>query len=168
MNKTTDFNHGKAPAPPTLHWAIVLVLSLVTFGLFGCFWMFRQAWFARKLNPDNRAVLCFAIAFLLALFSILLRATVAITVARGGEATETGTTGLVLWMFQVLAVAGGFLQIRETLMGCYGIRLNAALTVLFNMFYIQHHLTLLGSASQASAAPGGVGSMPTRATSSGA
>lgn len=167
MNKTTDYNHGKAPVPPSLHWAIVLVLSLVTFGLFGFFWMFRQAWFARKLNPDNRAVLFFAIAFLLALFSTLLRTVVAITVARGGEATDLGTVGMVLWMFQVFAIISGFLQIRETLMAYYGVRLNAALTVVFNVFYIQHHLTQLANASQTSA-PGGVGSMPTRATSSGA
>ena len=56
---------GSAPAtlpadpvnlPPKLHWAIVLVLSIVTFGLFLVVWLFVQAAWVRKVRPKSKAL----------------------------------------------------------------------------------------------------------------
>lgn len=124
-------------------------LTIVTFGLFGFIWMLRQAWFARKVNPDNRAFLLFTIALVLFLFSILMQAVVALTVARGGEATDLGSTGMVIFMFQTFAVISGFLQIRETLAACYSARLNVVLTILLNVYYVQYHMSRIANLQRA-------------------
>ncbi len=149
MNNSISFTNRNVPAPPSLHWAIVLVLSIVTLGLFGFIWMLRQAWFARKLNPGNWAFRAFTLAFALFLFSALGQVVVAITVARGGEATDMGTTGWVIFMFQTLAMIAGYLEIRETLAACYSVRLNLILTVVFNVYYVQYHLSRIAKLNRA-------------------
>jgi len=43
------------PAPPRLHWAWVLVLSVVTFGIFWVVWMVVQARWVKKATGNPRA-----------------------------------------------------------------------------------------------------------------
>jgi len=45
--------------------------------------------------------------------------------------------------FQILMVITAYLQIRKTLTQHYGIKLNALLTVFFNLYYVQYHLSKL-------------------------
>src|SRR4051812_27925902 len=49
--------------PPSLHWALVLLFSWLTGGLFQVIWSFVQAGFAKKIDPLNRSLslLIFAI-----------------------------------------------------------------------------------------------------------
>lgn len=115
MNISTPVAGQIVPKPPTLHWVIVLVLSIVTFGSFACLWMFRQARFARKIDPSNKAPLQIAAGFALALFSILLNLANTITVARGGESTNFGVTGIVIYFFTLFMLISAYLEIRKTL-----------------------------------------------------
>src|SRR4051812_34448401 len=39
------------PIPPSMHWALVLLLSACTFGLFSWIWMFVQARSLKKVDP---------------------------------------------------------------------------------------------------------------------
>lgn len=41
-------------APPRMHWGIVLVLSIVTFGIFGMIWMVIQAIWVKKVTKDSK------------------------------------------------------------------------------------------------------------------
>ncbi len=43
------------PAPPRLHWMWVLVLSVVTLGIFWAFWMTVQAHWVKKVTGNARA-----------------------------------------------------------------------------------------------------------------
>jgi hypothetical protein len=43
------------PVPPRLHWAWVLVLSIVTFGIFWMVWLAVQAHWVRKATGNGRA-----------------------------------------------------------------------------------------------------------------
>lgn len=43
-------------SPPKLHWGVVLVLTLVTFGIFGAIWLFVLAVWARKVQPETKAL----------------------------------------------------------------------------------------------------------------
>lgn len=43
------------PAPPRLHWAWVLVLSIVTFGVFWALWMTVQGWWVKKATGNSKA-----------------------------------------------------------------------------------------------------------------
>ena len=145
MNTSLPVGGRNELEPPSLHWAIVLVLSIVTLGLFQYFWMFRQARFAHKIDPTNKATLQIAVSFLLLLFSFLLNAVVALTVARGGQSTDLGSVGTMLWLFQVLMIVTAYMQIRATLAKHYGLRLNALLTVIFNVYYTQYHLSKIAT-----------------------
>lgn len=51
------------PAPPRLHWAWVLVLSIVTFGIFWTVWMLVQAYWVKKATGNGRAYV-WALAYL--------------------------------------------------------------------------------------------------------
>jgi hypothetical protein len=141
MNISTPVAGQIAPKPPSLHWVIVLVLSFVTFGLFGCLWMFRQAKFARKLDPGNKATMQIATSFAIGLFSILLNVVNTITVARGGESTNLGITGTAMSFFALFMLISAYLEIRKALASQCGIQMSAVLTVIFNVYYVQYHLS---------------------------
>jgi hypothetical protein len=141
MNVSIPAGGQVVPKPPSLHWVIVLVLSIVTFGLFACLWMFRQARFARKIDPSNKAPLQIAASFALVLFSILLNVVNALTVARGGVSGNLGITGTVISFFTLFMLISAYLEIRKTLTRQYGIQMSAVLTVIFNVYYVQYHLS---------------------------
>jgi hypothetical protein len=141
MNNPTPVASQNAPKPLSLHWAIVLVLSIVTLGLFTFLWIFRQARFARKIDTSSKAMGQIAMSFVLVLSAILFNAVNAITVARGGESTNLGITGSVMSFFTLFMFVSGYLEIRRALTTQYGIQMSAVLTVIFNVFYVQYHLS---------------------------
>ena len=58
---------SKAPDPPGLHWAIVLVLSVVTLGFFADVWFIVQAVWVKKFDPASRALPIYVLGFVLSL-----------------------------------------------------------------------------------------------------
>ena len=72
-----------APIPRTLHWAVLLLLNILTVGIFANIWCFVQANFARKIDEGSRAMLWYALSIGAELCSLVV-ATV------GG--TKTGLT----------------------------------------------------------------------------
>lgn len=64
--------HISSPAaePPGLHWAILLLLAVLTFGLFGWIWSFVLARWARKIDPRNRATLLLITALAMSIGAI--------------------------------------------------------------------------------------------------
>jgi hypothetical protein len=103
--------------------------------------MFRQARFVRKIDTSNKATLQIAASFALALFSTLLNVMNTITVARGGESASLGTTGTMMSFFTLFLLISAYLGMRKTLTSQYGIQMSAVLTVIFNVFYVQYHLS---------------------------
>jgi hypothetical protein len=39
------------PTPPKLHWALVLLFTVLTLGIFLIVWMFIQSSWAKKIDP---------------------------------------------------------------------------------------------------------------------
>jgi hypothetical protein len=64
-----------------------------------------------------------------------------ITVARGGESTNFGVTGTVMYFFTLFMLISAYLEIRKTLTSQYGIPMSTVLTVIFNVYYAQYHLS---------------------------
>src|SRR4029078_12481984 len=60
------------PQPPALHWGLVLLFHMITFGVFGVIWVFRQAIWVRHMDPTSNAVLKSSVAFALGLFAFVL------------------------------------------------------------------------------------------------
>ena len=48
---------ANAPVPPDFHWALVLVISIVTCGLFGWAWLFVEAAYVKKIKQDSKGLL---------------------------------------------------------------------------------------------------------------
>jgi len=128
-----------------MHWAIVLVLTVLTFSLFGFFWAFRQALFVKKIDPTNPksriAVLEVAGSLALALFSGFIGAFSAMTAARGGNVTDLSTVLNILHTFQWVFFVVASTLVRNALVARYGIKMNLLLTWVFSIFYVQHHMT---------------------------
>jgi hypothetical protein len=151
-------NQRPEPQPPTMHWAIVLLLTIVTFSLFGFFWAFRQALFIKKIDPTNPksrvAVLEVGASFALAMFSGIIGAVSAMTVARGGVPADLGVVLNIVHTFQWVFFAVASLLVRNALVACYGVKMNQFLTVLFSIFYVQHHMTRIAKLQIPRVSPG--------------
>ena len=148
------------PQPPSLHWAIVLVLSIVTLGIFAFVWAYRQASFVKKIDGKNNATLLIAASGLLFLFANLMSFVNAMTIARGGQATHFGPLGTVLGMFELLFFFSAFFQMQKSITARYGVPLNGVLTFLFNVYYLQYHLTRIASARSNGSSNSGINLQP--------
>ncbi len=132
------------PLPPNLHWAVVLVLTIVTCGLFGIVWAFLQAGWVKKIVPRSNALLMYAlyVAFL------LLGTAISFAGAVGGP--EAVRAMMVSWLFTMASVVCfliGAFNIRSCLLEHYnsvepiGLRLSAVMTFFFNTLYFQYHMS---------------------------
>src|SRR4051812_11446769 len=122
------------PIPPSMHWALVLLFSVCTFGLFSWIWMLVQARFLKKVDPAGYG-LFWAMAW--TLFSLLLL----------GAATPPRQIGFIL-VFRLLASGSYFaalfamkksMESYYNRVECIGLNLNGLLVYFFSIFYFQHH-----------------------------
>ena len=114
---------------PTLHWGLVLVLSLVTFGLFLPFWALRQAFWARQAEPGNNALIYYSIyvaAFVLEL---------GLAVFQESE----GLSSLLSIGGSICFLLGSF-SVKSAIESYFNKRLNGLLTFLFGPIYNQYKL----------------------------
>ncbi len=133
-----------APLPPELHWALVLLFTMVTCGLFGIVWALVQAGWVKKIVPRSNALLMYGmyVAFL------LLGTAVSFAGALGGP--EAIQAVMVSWLFTLAALVCllvGAFNIRSCLLEYYnsvepiGLRLSAVMTFFFNTLYFQYHMS---------------------------
>lgn len=124
-----------APRPPAFHWIFVLILSVVTLGIFDDIWMLVQAVWARKIDPSSKALyLCIGgIVLSLAGFS------------------AHGTIGAIIVIASIaLSIVGAF-SVRDTLSwyisGVRGkpVYLSGVLTIFLGAVYLQYHMTRVRS-----------------------
>ena len=122
------------PEPPGLHWGVVLLLVVLTFGLFGWIWSVVIAGWVQKIDPRSRApwllISCFAMSI--------------VAVSTFYLAPDHAGLGSVL--AQLAAVALFILAIfgmRRSIMAYYctnqgiPLSLNSAMTLFFNVVYFQ-------------------------------
>ncbi len=143
--------------PPSLHWALVLLLSLVTCGIFHMIWMFVEASFVKKLRPDCKAVMMYAIG--LVMYGIALVAEFARAFASGlagavGNSEFAVLTGLLSTVgplaYIVLFQIGNF-SIKNCLEDYYNseepiqLRLSGVMTFFFNVLYFQYHFSRIAA-----------------------
>jgi hypothetical protein len=126
------------PAPPSLHWAIVLLLAVVTCGLFLWVWAIVQANWVRKIQPASKAMVLWSFAILLSLIEVVLAAfpddtakAVAIVLRLGGAA---------LWITGAFNMKSSIEEHYNTAEPI-GLELNGVMTFFFNVLYFQYHFT---------------------------
>jgi hypothetical protein len=123
------------PAPSDMSWVLLLVLSIVTCGIFHLVWIFKQASFAKKLNPENKAPVLFAIFLGLYLLGYGLN------IANNQEAGIGTLLVLGGWVCYIV----GFFKIRGDMLQHYnsvepiGLQMNPVVTFFFGYLQTQYH-----------------------------
>jgi cyanate permease len=126
------------PPPPSMHWALVLLLGVVTCGIFLSVWFFVQASYIRKLVPKNQAMLWYGIGIGLSFCAGLVRA------ANHDDTGVAGLTGLMQLVGYGFIIAGIFSLkngIEEHFNSAenIGLSLGGVMTFFFNVIYFQYH-----------------------------
>jgi uncharacterized membrane protein YjgN (DUF898 family) len=123
------------PRPPGFHWIFVLLLSIVTLGIFADLWIIVQAVWARKIDPSSKALyLCIG----------------GIVLSLAGFAAH-GTPGAIIIIASiVLSVVGSF-SVRDSLRAYMTrvkrtpVYLSGILTIFLGAIYLQYHMNRVRS-----------------------
>ena len=152
---------SSGPVPPSLHWALVLLITVFC-GVFGLIWLFIQASFVKKLDPNNKSIMMFILSFLVAFGGIFIM--ILLGVGLGGAAaavlgghTAAATLPLLFLLYPLLLLLPaafnlmGIFGMRRSLLNYYntvepiGLRLSAVMTFFFSVFYFQYHFTRIAN-----------------------
>jgi len=150
------------PPPPGLHWALILLLAVVTCGIFSLVWMFIQANWARKIDRQNKSMLLFVVYLVAALGAGFVGGVVG---ALGMEAGALQGVELVTGIVNLAAIVClfiGYFKIKGSMEDAFGgpplhLRMSGVMTFFFNVFYIQYHFTRINELYTKGMAPMGTG-----------
>jgi len=139
------------PPPPSLHWGILVLLGVLTCGLFGWVWAFVQAAWVRKVDPESKALLYYGIS--VGLLVLMFGAGFAEGMAGRPGAANGG-------IFLICRIAGGIMwlvaafNMRSSIEDHYyskepiGLSLNGVMTFFFSIYYFQYHFTRINEMKQ--------------------
>ena len=138
-----------SPIPPGMHWFLVIVLSAVTFGLFGLIWAFRQAAFVRKIDPSSKAVTLLVLNLLGAMVMVGL-----VFAAMQASTNTMAEILLVELVLNVILLVMGLVMVfsmRKSMVTYYnsvepiGLRLSGVMTFFFSLIYFQFHFSRIAN-----------------------
>jgi hypothetical protein len=119
------------PQPPGFHWIFVLILEIVTVGLFGCVWAIVQALWAKKIDPSSKALTLYIVAFALSL--------------AGAFDVGIALQAIFEVLSAVIATFGAF-SVKDSLAGYIAsvtkapAYLSGLMTIIFGEVYLQYHM----------------------------
>lgn len=140
------------PLPPKLHWALVLLFTILTLGIFFIVWTFIQAAWVKKIHPDSNAMT------LMAIYLVLVLLGQAISGASEKDSNEAAAASMLVLIGTIVSIVGIF-SIRRSMLDYYnkiepiGLRLSGALTFFLGVFYLQHHMTRIARWKQTGILP---------------
>lgn len=127
------------PPPPNLHWALLLLLNLLTCGLFQLIWMFVEAAYASKIDSRSKSLLYYALG-------------TGCLVAGGIEqAAQSEGLGALLSVTGVVLTIIGHFNLKSSLEDRFGgvdpirLRLSGIMTFFFNTIYFQYHFNRINN-----------------------
>jgi len=138
------------PPPPSLHWGILVLLGVLTCGLFGWVWAFVEAAWVKKVDPESKALLYYGIS--VGLLVLMFAARFAEGVA--------GRPGAANGIFLICRIVGGIMwlvaafNMRSSIEDHYyskepiGLSLNGVMTFFFSIYYFQYHFTRINEMKQ--------------------
>ncbi len=132
------------PNPPRLHWGWVLVLNIITLGLFGMVWLFVQANWCRRLTGSKKAF-GWALAYLLIIPGVMFVAVVigmVYGIMAPAELNQASAVfqGLTRIAVLILYVFAAFTLKGELEKASINIPLSGVMTFFFGPTYFQYHL----------------------------
>ena len=141
-----------APPPPKLHWALVLLFTLLTFGVFFVVWIFVQAAWVKRIHPASNAMM------LMVTYVVLVLVGQTIAGASQKESAEAAAGGLLVIVGSIVSIVG-FFSMRRSMLDYYnrvnpvGLKLSRVLTFFLGAFYLQYHMTRIAKQTQAGPRP---------------
>lgn len=137
---------GAGPIPPDLHWALVLLIEIVTCTLFSPIWFIVEAVYIRKIKPQSKGLLLVCLGIGLALLGGFVNGVIAFE-NRGHNPPYGSLFSLASWVLQIVAA----FTLRSDLEDYYttteniNLRLDgvgsALLTLFFPVLYFQYHFS---------------------------
>jgi hypothetical protein len=125
------------PLPPNLHWALLIVLNVLTsrfFNLFNIIWALLLANWGRQLSGDNKPMVLVAM-YPAGVISGIIAVSLHVPVVGG-----------LLIIGGVIAYLFGIFSIREAMENYYnsteniGLTLSGVMTFFFSTVYLQYHV----------------------------
>lgn len=141
-----------APPPPKLHWALVLLFTLLTFGVFFVVWIFVQAAWVKRIHPASNAMM------LMVTYVVLVLVGQTIAGASQKESAEAAAGGMLVIVGSIVSIVG-FFSMRRSMLDYYnrvnpvGLKLSRVLTFFLGAFYLQHHMTRIAKQTQTGPRP---------------
>lgn len=133
------------PPPPSLHWGVLILLGVVTCGLFGWVWACIQAAWVKKVQPESKGLLLYS----LAVGSFVLMFATGAFEGFQGE-TNTSANAALFLLFRlggaILWIVASF-NLRNSIEEHFnsaepiGLSLNGVMTFFFSIYYFQYHFT---------------------------
>lgn len=130
------------PVPPDFHWALVLLITVVTCGLFAWAWLIVEAAWIRKIKPASRGLL-FA---LLALASAFVGGFINGVSGAMDRSTPNplgglfSLAGIVLWLVAAFTMRSDLEEYYNSVENI-NLRLSGVMTFFFAVFYFQYHFS---------------------------
>ena len=142
-----------SPMPPDLHWALVLVITMVC-GIFGLVWFFMQASFVKKINPKSNAIMLMVLAFCCPILILILSLGIAglATAANSPElAVIAVPVSILLYIGTIVLSLMAVFGMRRSLLDYYNtvepinLRLSGVMTFFFAPYYFQYHFSRIAA-----------------------
>jgi len=123
------------PTPPSLHWGLVFLFSILTLGIFTIVWPFIQANWVRKIDSDSKATPMLAGSL------ICLIASEIVSVGNRGSAL-----GMVLWLVYLALWLVAYFAMADSIkrkLAEYAlpVEIGGITLFFFNTFYLQGQLS---------------------------
>jgi hypothetical protein len=136
-----SLSQSAMPLPPSLHWGLVMLFSLLTLGIYNLIWVFIQQSWIQRISPETATsgTLCligYVVLFIAAnifqangnllLYLILLIASIILFWS---------------WAFGAANAMRGYYNQTEPI----GLKLSGPMVFFFFNLYIQHHMTRIAN-----------------------
>jgi len=127
-----------------MHWVLVMILAYVTLGIFFLIWSFKQAGFARKIDPGSKAGILMAVGLVAMVLELIL---MAVALISGSQSALLAASGLMLllnlvvvavWLAAVFSIRASMVKYYNTVEPI-GLQLSGVMTFFFNVLYFQYH-----------------------------
>lgn len=133
------------PLPPSLHWGIVVLLSVLTCGLFGSIWLIVQAIWVKKVQPSSTSVVTLCGSYALLLAAGVLGEFPEESLKTIGLIANLG--GLVLSIFAIFSMRSS-IEDHFNDAERVGLQLSGMMTFFFNVYYFQYHFTRIAESKR--------------------
>lgn len=143
------------PPPPNLHWALVLLFTFLTCGVFSMIWLIVEGVWLKKVKPDSKGVRYLMITIAIWILMIVLAVAQGVAVGSSGQ-PQPGLRGVVglldigYFVFYLIAVFAMRSDLEDHFNTAepIGLSLSGVMTFFFAVFYFQYHFSRINEMKQ--------------------